>query len=55
MCGESLYFRNTRVELYKHHFIYRKEFEKRKSYSYNDCVSRREKWYVKAPSHYSKL
>lgn len=51
---KSLYFLNTRVELYKHHFIYRNAFGKRKSYSYNGCVSRYEKRYVKAPSHYSK-
>ena len=51
---KSLYFLNTRVELYKHHFIYRNAFGKRKSYSYCDCVSRHEKRYVKAPNHYSK-
>lgn len=51
---KTLYFLNTRVELYKHHFIYRNAFGKRKSYSYSDCVSRHEKRYVKAPNHYSK-
>ncbi|MBR3299730.1 MAG: hypothetical protein IKI64_11125 [Clostridia bacterium] len=51
---KSLYFLNTRVELYRHHFIYRNAFGMRKSYSYNDCISRHEKRYVKAPSHYSK-
>lgn len=51
---KSLYFLNTRVEMYKHHFIYRNAFVKRKSYSYSDCVSRHEKRYVKAPNHYSK-
>lgn len=40
---KAAYTLNTRVEMYKHRFIYRNAFGRRRSYSYSDCVSRREK------------
>lgn len=41
----GLYSRNTRVELYKDHFLYRNALCRRKRYEYTDCLYRREKRY----------
>lgn len=48
----ALRAKNTRVELYRDHFIYCGAFGKTRSYSYRDCVSSRERrFYNRAPSN----
>ncbi len=43
---------NTKVELYRDHFIYCSAFGKRRSYSYRDCVSSRERrFYNRMPTN----
>ncbi|MBR5949548.1 MAG: hypothetical protein IKZ82_13035 [Clostridia bacterium] len=51
---KALYYLNTRVELYKHHFIYRNALGRRRSYSYSECVSRREKRPLLHQEYYTK-
>lgn len=46
----ALRAKNTRVELYRDHFIYRNTFGRTRSYSYRDCVSSRERrFYNRSP------